>query len=277
VHVEEHTITLAGTPVFYRLAARAADRPPVLYVHGAPTSSDDWLSLLERTGGVAPDLLGFGRSGKGGHLAYTPEALADFLGDLLTELGLERVRMVVHGWGAPPGVLLAARQPALVDRLVLFNAVPLLAGLRWPWWARTFRTPAIGELQMGSITKAVLTRWLRQGSAMPGIWTRERVSTVWNQFDQGTQRSILRLQRSIDEERLQTMAAALEAVTAPTLIVWGERDPWWGAEVLDAYTARLPGASVWRIPAAGHWPWLDDPSVADLVVQFLDQRDPTAH
>ncbi|MFL5823654.1 MAG: alpha/beta fold hydrolase [Solirubrobacteraceae bacterium] len=272
MHVEEHTITLAGAPVFYRSAGhQQGDQAPVVYVHGAPTSSDDWLGLLERTGGVAPDLPGFGRTGKGGHLAYTPEALADFLGDLLSELGLARVRLVSHGWGAAAAVLLAARQPGLVQRLVLFNAVPLLDGLRWPWWARTLRIRAIGELQMGSTTKSVLRRWLRQGSATPGAWPSSRVAQIWEQFDQGTQRAIIRLQRSVDEERMSANADSLDALTMPTLVVWGERDPWWGAQVLDAYTGHLPGARVERISEAGHWPWLDAPAVVDLVAGFLDE------
>jgi pimeloyl-ACP methyl ester carboxylesterase len=281
VHVQEHTITLAGAPVFYRSAGtsgpESAAGPPVLYLHGAPTSSDDWTGLLELTGGVAPDLLGFGRSGKGGHLEYTPEALADFVADLLTDLGLARVRLAAHGWGVPVGVLLAAREPTLVQRLVLFNAVPLLDGLRWPWWARTLRVWAIGELQMGFTTKRLLTRWLREGSGSPYTWSPARLASVWEQFDQGTQRAILRLQRSVNDERMQVMAESLGALTMPTLLAWGERDPWWGAEVLEAYSSRLPNARVERIAGAGHWPWLDDPGVVELVAGFLGHDSPAAH
>ncbi len=58
--MDEHTIDVGGTPVFYRRRAGA----DVLYLHSVPTSSDDWKDLLARTGGIAPDLPGFGRSGK---------------------------------------------------------------------------------------------------------------------------------------------------------------------------------------------------------------------
>ena len=49
-------------PVFYRRGTGA----DVLYLHSVPTSSDDWRELLAVTGGIAPDLPGFGRSGKAG-------------------------------------------------------------------------------------------------------------------------------------------------------------------------------------------------------------------
>jgi pimeloyl-ACP methyl ester carboxylesterase len=285
VRVEEHTITLAGEPVFYLSAGlENADAGPVpvdaapvpvdaapvpVYLHGAPTSSDDWVGLLGRTGGLAPDLPGFGRTAKGGHLQYSPESLADFVEDLLAELAVERVQLVLHGWGAAGGVLLAQRRPDRVDRLVLFNSVPLLEGLTWPWWARQWRIRAVGELAMGSTTKSVLARWLRRGCTSAAAWPAERVTQVWEQFDQGTQRAIIRLQRSVDEQRMRAMAEALESLRMPVLVIWGEQDPWWGSDVLEAYAGLLPKARIERRAGAGHWPWLDDPAAVDLVTDFL--------
>jgi proline iminopeptidase len=72
---------------------------------------------------------------------------------------------------------------------------------------------------------------------------------------------------------MEALAAALESIRAPVLVLWGEQDPWWGSEVLDAYAARLPGARVERLPGAGHWPWLDDPGAIDLVTEFLGGAD----
>jgi pimeloyl-ACP methyl ester carboxylesterase len=271
VRVEEHTIDLSGAPAFFRIGRPDNGRtaPLPVYLHGAPTSSDDWGGVLDRTGGLAPDLLGFGRSAKGGHLEYSPESLADFVSDLLTDRSIDRCQLVLHGWGAAAGLLLAARRPERVERVVLFNSVPLLPGLAWPGWARLLRIRALGELTMGSITKTALTRWLRQGSVAAGAWPRDRIDQVWEQFDQGTQRAILRLQRSVDEERQRDLAASLGSLHMPVLIVWGERDPWYGPEVLKAYADRLPKARIERLPGAGHWPWLDDQRAVALLTEFL--------
>ncbi len=272
VRVEEHTITLAGAPAFYRSAPSEHQALPV-FLHGAPTSSEDWTVVMEGTGGLAPDLLGFGRSAKGGHMEYSPEALADFVADLLAELAIDRIQLVTHGWGTAAGVVLAARDPDRVQRAVIFNSVPLLPGLVWPWWARQWRIRAVGELAMGSTTKTVLTRWLRRGACSPGAWPADRVNHVWEQFDQGTQRAIIRLQRSVDDERMRAMAAALQSLAMPILMIWGEKDPWWGSEVLDAYASRVPTARVERLAEAGHWPWLDDPAAIELVTDYLAGAD----
>jgi pimeloyl-ACP methyl ester carboxylesterase len=115
----------------------------------------------------------------------------------------------------------------------------------------------------------MLSRQLRRGSATPTAWSEGRLATVWEQFDQGTQRALLRLHRAADEPRLVELGAQLDELTAPTLVIWGERDPWFPPEFAGAYGEALPNATVERVAEAGHWPWLDQPQVIDRVTNFL--------
>ena len=259
--VDEHTIELAGSPVFYRSAA--APGVPAVYLHGVPTSSDDWLELLARTGGIAPDLIGFGRSGKGGHLSYTVEGLADFVEPLLPD----RFELVGHDWGGLVALELAARRPDRLRAIVLINPLPLVAGFEWPAPARWWRRPLIGELLMGATTKALLRRALRRQAA--DAWPEDRVTQVWKQFDQGTQRAILRLHRHTDAHRLEAARPQLRAVSAPALVLWGERDPWLPVQFARAVAELLPNADLAHVPA-GHWPWLEHPEASQRVAAFLE-------
>ena len=52
-------------------------------------------------------------------------------------------------------------------------------------------------------------------------------------------------------------------------MLWGEADPWLPVSFADAYAQRLPHAELERVPAAGHWPWLDQPEVLERVARFL--------
>ncbi|MBV8429688.1 MAG: alpha/beta hydrolase, partial [Solirubrobacterales bacterium] len=252
VRVEEHTTTVDHVPVFYRSASET-EPVPVLYLHEALTSSDDFLPFLERGGGIAPDLIGFGRSGKGGHLDYTPEGMVDFLDRFVEELGLQQTRLVGHGWGGALGLLLAQRRPGLVTRLVLIDPVPLLEGFTWHGPARIWRRPLVGEMAMGSTPRWLLERELRRASTHPEVWSSSRLSGLWAQFDQGTQRALLRLHRAADESRLAQLGDQLGSLAVPTLVLWGEADPWFDPQFADAYGARLANAQVARVPAAGHW------------------------
>jgi pimeloyl-ACP methyl ester carboxylesterase len=263
VSVDEHTIELAGSPVFYRQAP--APGVTALYLHGIPTSSDDWMPFLERIGGIAPDLIGFGRSGKGAHLDYSLEGHLAFLEAFLTYLGIDHLQLVLHDWGAVPGLVFAARNPERVRGLVIVNAVPLSASFTWPRLVHRLRRPLLGELLMGATTRGLLARMLRRG----GPLSDERVQQIWRQFDQGTQRAILRLYRAVPETRLAAASQSLDRLESPALVLWGERDPWLGPELAQAFGARVPDATVRRFPDAGHWPWLEQPALIEQVSEFL--------
>jgi pimeloyl-ACP methyl ester carboxylesterase len=267
--VDEHTIELAGSPAFYRTAP--APGVPAMYVHGVPTSSDDWISFLERSGGIAPDLIGFGRSAKGGNLDYSIAGLTDFLERLLEYLEIDRVQLVVHDWGAPVGLAFAQRNPERIERVVLLNGVPVFLGqdVRWHLLARLWLRPGIGELVMGATTRGVLARTLRSGTADPKAWSDARIASIWEQFDQGTQRAILRLYRSAGAAELARAGETLDRLDAPALVLWGDADPWLPVAIGETYAAVMPHASVEHVQGAGHWPWLDRPDVVDRVASFL--------
>jgi pimeloyl-ACP methyl ester carboxylesterase len=267
VRVDEHTIEVAGAPVFYRSAPSQPGTPP-LYLHGVPTSSDDWLALLERTGGVAPDLIGFGRSSKAGNLDYTLAGLAEFLERLLGTLGIARVRLVAHDWGAGAALVFAQRYPERVERLVLCDPLPLTGDFHWHRVARLLRSPGIGELLMGSVPRWLLARSLRRACGRDPF-SDARLRSIWDQFDQGTQRAVLRLHRATDEAALAAAGAGLAELSMPALIIWGELDPWFPASFANSYAARLPQAGVHRIAGAGHWPWLERDEVAEEIAAFV--------
>jgi len=280
--VSDHNGEIEGRPVFWRsaspdrsvngasaAAAQATDGEEAvpLYLHGVPESSDAWLDFLARSGGLAPDLPGFGRSGKPGSLSFTIEEYADFIESFLELVGVERVQMVVHDWGAV-GLAFAQRHPERVERLVVINAVPFLPGYRWHRTARMWRTPVLGELSMGSINRPLLRLISREANATPGPMPDSWIDSVLAHFDQGTQRAILRLYRSSPPERLAAAGEHLGELGVPSLVVWGMRDPYIPGRFAKAY-ADVLGAELLELGDAGHWAWLDRPDAIDRVIAFL--------
>ncbi|HEY0516229.1 MAG TPA: alpha/beta hydrolase [Solirubrobacteraceae bacterium] len=257
-------------PLFWRSAPApdGAERPPVLYLHGVPTNSDEWLPFLARTGGLAPDLPGFGRSGKPGSLTYTIAEYDSFIERFLDMLEVERVSLVVHDWGGV-GLAFAQRLPERIERLVIIDAVPFLPGYRWHRTARMWRTPGVGELVMGATTHFTLRLLSRESNATPGPMPQQWIDMVMDHFDQGTQRAILRLYRSSPPEVLERAGSGLSALRMPALVAWGGRDPYIDARFGREYAAALPNAQLAEYPDAGHWPWLDRPDLIDRVAAFL--------
>ena len=251
------TREIGGVEAHWREAPPRTD-VPVVYLHGVPTDGDDWLAFLERTGGYAPDLPGFGRSGKEAHFDYSIAGYGTWLRAYVDSLGLDRFSLVMHDWGVV-GLALAQAVPDRVERLVLINAIPFLPGYRWHRVARLWRTPLGGELAMGFTFKRQL-----RSSGVP------EVDRMYERFDHGTQRAILKLYRSAPPGTLAAAGARLGEVTCPALVVWGEPDPYIPAEFAHRYADALGGESrVELLDGAGHWPWDRKPETVEVVTGFL--------
>ena len=267
--ISDSRAQVAGVEIFFRHAPSPEGRPPVLYVHGNPTNSDDWLPFLERTGGIAPDLPGFGRSDKPAHFDYSIEGYSAALEQLLAQLEVERYSLVVHDWGGA-ALGMAQRAPERVERLVIMNCLPLLPGYRWHRLARIWRTPLLGELFMGSSTRWGLKQLSREGTAAPGPAPDEFIDRVWKHFDHGTQRAILKLYRSAPVSGLERAGDHLGELRCPALVVWGQDDPYIPAVFASRFADALGGDTrVELLPGVRHWPWIDDPGVIDTVADFL--------
>ena len=248
----EHRAKVAGIETFWRQAGGA----PILYVHGNPNNSDLWLPFLERTGGVAMDLPGFGRSAKPAHFDYSIGGYASWLDSFRRELGWERCRVLAHDWGVV-GLTLGNR----LERVVLIDVVPFLPGYKWHRFARIWQTPLLGELFQGTTTRWGLKRFL------PGM-SDEFIDSIWDHYDHGTQRAVLKLYRSAPPDVLARAGERLGEIDAPALVIWGGDDRYLPARFAHAYGEAL-GGEVEVIEGAGHWPWIDKPELIERVCGFL--------
>lgn len=96
-------------------------RPPLLLVHGLMTTSYSWRyvvgTLARHFRVIAPDMLGAGRSSKpDGN--YHPDAVAQWLGELIDALGIRGCRVIGNSLGGYLAMRLALRDPGAMERLV---------------------------------------------------------------------------------------------------------------------------------------------------------------
>lgn len=117
---EVGTVTVDGVRLAYRVRG-PEDAPPVVLVHGRGENSTTWTRVAAELAAdhrvYAVDLRGHGLSDRPG--GYGFDAFRDELGGFLTALGLTGATVVAHSMGGGAAYLLAAREPALIGRLVL--------------------------------------------------------------------------------------------------------------------------------------------------------------
>ncbi|MFJ4774958.1 alpha/beta fold hydrolase [Streptomyces sp. NPDC088762] len=104
------------------------EEPARVYVHGLGASAPAYFAasavhpLLAGRRSLLIDLLGHGHSDRPEAFGYTLEEHADALAAALAEAEVEGAEVIGHSMGGAVAIVLAARHPALVSRLVLVDA-----------------------------------------------------------------------------------------------------------------------------------------------------------
>lgn len=123
--IETRMISTARGRFHVRLAG-PDDGLPIVLLHGWPESSHCWQGVANALPDdyrlIMPDLRGLGDSERTlDDAAYTKQALATDMLDLLDTLGVTRVALVGHDWGGAVAQEMALGAPERVERLVLLN------------------------------------------------------------------------------------------------------------------------------------------------------------
>jgi haloalkane dehalogenase len=169
------TVAVLDSQMAYREAGRT-DRPIALFLHGNPTSSYIWRNILPTVAEVAhciaPDLIGFGQSGKP-EIPYRFEDHVRYLEAFLAMRGITSAYFVAQDWGTALAFHLAARRPNLVRGLAFMEFTrpfptreEFLNNSAEREIFRKFRTPGEGE-------KLILEQNLFVEGVLPGATVRK--------------------------------------------------------------------------------------------------------
>ena len=99
---------------------------PILFLHGMPTSAYLWRNIIPEIKStarcIAPDFVGMGKSSKPENCEYRIFDHIAYLDDFISQLGLARITLVLHGWGSLAGFDYAKRNPDKIKALVFYES-----------------------------------------------------------------------------------------------------------------------------------------------------------
>ncbi|HWC47327.1 MAG TPA: alpha/beta hydrolase [Solirubrobacterales bacterium] len=272
--VERSSLLAGGTRTRLLQAGPAQASEAVVFLHGNPGSSDDWVGLADAAASigkraVAFDLPDFGETIAPDSFEHDVPGYAGFVDQALTELGIERVHLVLHDFGGPIGLYWAAAHADAIASVTLIDT-GLLPGYRWHSLARIWRTPVVGELFQATATRSAF-RFLLNRNEPRGL-PRDFVEAMYDHFDRRTRKAVLKLYRATDDpggmsEALVGLFASREI---PALVIWGEHDAYLPSSYAERQRDAFPAAEVHVLPASGHWPFADAPETVErLFAEFL--------
>ena len=239
---------------------------PLLMVHGNPTWSFYWRSLIDAFSPqhrcVVPDHVGCGLSDKPSDkdYDYCLQTHIDNLVALIDHLDLQQTTLLGHDWGGAIGLGAALARPERIARIVLFNTgafpPPYI-----PFRIRVCRAPLLGRLALQGLNLFSLAA-VRMAVEDRSRFTPQACAGLLAPYDNWQHRvAVYRFVKDIPatprhrtwstlediEQRLPTLASR------PVLMIWGMRDWCFTPACLERLQLSFPDAEVERFEDVGHW------------------------
>lgn len=258
--------------------------PLVVLLHGFPEFWYSWRHqipfLAERFRVIAPDMRGYNLSEKP-PTGYDLDTLTDDVLALIHEAGEERAAIVGHDWGGGVAWAFAIRHPQATRKLAILNAPH---PLRFMEEARSnprqllrssymlfFQLPWLPELLLGANRAWLIARGLRRSAVVEGAFSEEDVERYREAASQpGALTAALNYYRGALRTRSRLQELPNEgAVSAPTLVLWGEQDQALGTALAEGLERWVPDLRVVFLDC-GHWTQQERPEeVNRLLADFL--------
>lgn len=255
------------------------ERPPLLLLHGFPTSSWDWRhvwdALATRYRVIAYDYVGFGFSDKPAGGPYSIMAYADQADAVLAELAIPRVDVLAHDLGDTVAQELLAR-----DRIGgRFVSACLLNGGVFPELHRPRPIQTLLNSPLGFLV-AKLTNRTRFAHGLASVFgphtqpSAAEIDGFWEcaSYNHGLANYHL-LIRYMRERRVHRdrWVAPIHTPHIPLAFINGHLDPVSGKHVVDHLRKLSIPVEIHDLPEIGHYPQTEAP--ADVLRAYFAFRD----
>lgn len=234
---------------------KEGEGPPILFLHGIPTSSQLWRNILPEMAGnnqvLAPDLLNYGNSEKPLFADVSIAAQSKIVLGFMDALGIRQTDVVAHDIGGGIAQIMAVNHPERINRLVLADSVCFDS---WPIPEfKPLQEPEAEQKMSANELEQMLQDFLPQGVHHSEVATPEWVDSIvepWRSED--GKKAFFRNVRRLNPEYTLAIEDAIKHLPHETLILWGRHDSFQKPEYAERLRETLPNASLEWIDSA-HW------------------------
>lgn len=244
-------------------------KPPLLILHGYPTSSYDYWRALpilaERYRVIVHDHLGFGFSDKPLDYSYSLIDQADHAIMLWQDAGITEADLIAHDYGTSVATELLARrrvgsEPIKLRSLTLSNGSMHIELAKLRVVQRLLKSKSLGDFFSRLSSPWLFHRNIRKIFADPSFLSDEELEAMWTQLVGGNGRAVLpAVTRYIDEryKLWYRWIGALRHTDLPVHIVWARQDPVAIEKMAHVLHEEISNSDLQLLDGVGHFPMIE--------------------
>ena len=254
-----------------------AEGPVVVLLHGSNASLHTWEGwteeLAEHFRVVSLDLPGHGLTGPDPHGRYRAAEMAEVVGAVVDELGIERFSLAGSSMGGGVALQYVLAHPERVERLILVGSVGYPREDGPPALYRVLGVPVIGDAARLITPRRAVARVLRTAYADPDRVEEETIDRYWHLLRREGNRAATVERMGLRREGDSVVADRLDEIDVPALILWGAADTWVPVRDAERFEQDLPDAQLVIYEDLGHIPMEEDPiRTSQDAERFLMER-----
>lgn len=294
--MDETFISLNGHRT--RVQRSGGHGPAVMFLHGFPEWSGAWESVFAHIDGLqcfAPDQRGYGISHRPAEIdAYTGGRLARDVLDLIEALGLGRVHLVGHDWGASVAYACVFSKDPRIASLTILNGVHPIpfqralarggaqtnASQYIPWLRRPGSETILAEDRFARLaslfSKSMDMTWLSgtRLDAYRAAWRDEDTVRAMVNWYRASPLVVPPADTPLAPDQIPDWFAERMQVQVPHLLIWGLGDTALLPEARTGLEEFCADLTLHEIDGADHWLHHQKPAeVASLISDFVKQHD----
>ena len=262
--IEKYTLQDSKFMDLYGIKIHYTDRgngDVILLLHGVLSSLhtfNNWANKLSESHRVIRvDLPGFGLTGPWTDNEYSINRYTEFIKKFMDKLGINKFHIAGNSLGGWIAWEFAVAMEHRIDKMILINSAGYLNQGKYPWPFIIAKTPVLNQIfNFQLVPKFVARKILKEVIYDSRIISDELVNRY---YDLAKRKGNLKAFKTIANLPFKQNTDALQNISTPTLLLWGDNDAWISSKDAESFKNDLQNAKVIIYKEVGHIPMEEIP------------------
>ena len=233
----------------------------ILLLHGVFSSLhtfDNWANKLsENHRVIRVDLPGFGLTGPWTDNEYSINRYIEFIKEFMDELDINKFHIAGSSLGGWIAWEFAVEMEHRIDKMILINSAGYINQGKYPWPFIIAKIPVLNQVFNFQLVPKFLARKILKEVIYDHRLISDELANRY--YNLAKRKGNLKAFKTIANLPFKQNTDALQNISTPTLLLWGDNDAWISSKDAESFKNDLQNAKVIIYKEVGHIPMEEIP------------------